>query len=244
MRRPAVDGSIIVLRLPCMMCTFRDPVCAVSGKDPSFSVSLVVGCQRERDPTAPLAGTRKSFTFYLHAARLLQRQSGARDRRMLDEPRAWYCGGGCFGRILLAVAPRTRVIHFEYRGTADSHSFSRPDGLSRFPWFTVGTPPERYTAGLSCFDTELQSFVRFPRAEAFAKHASHVGGMWHGLRMTGHAAVPCSRGLMFIGGLVPRGHSTMNAWVLDVVGGRRSMAKKRRRRRARGLAGTGGCGQS
>ncbi|CAM9450589.1 unnamed protein product [Sphacelaria rigidula] len=103
---------------------------------------------------------------------------------------------------------------------------------------------ERYTAGLSCFDTELQSFVRFPRAEAFAKHASHVGGMWHGLRMTGHAAVPCSRGLMFIGGLVPRGHSTMNAWVLDVVGGRRCMAKKRRRRRARGLARTGGCGQS
>lgn len=105
-------------------------------------------------------------------------------------------------------------------------------------------PPERYTAGLSCFDTELQSFVRFPHAEAFAKPASHMGGMWYGLRMTGHAAVPCSRGLMFIGGLVPRGHSTMSAWVLDVVGGRQCIAKKRRRRRARALAAAGGCGQS
>eukprot|EP00752_Nemacystus_decipiens_P008951 g7992.t1 len=88
-----------------------------------------------------------------------------------------------------------------------------------------------FTGGLHCFDADRQAFVRFPHAEAFSRESVHPGGMWNGLRMTGHAAVPCSRGLLVVGGLLPRGQSfTMSAWTLDVVGGTRGGRQRRRRR--------------
>lgn len=97
----------------------------------------------------------------------------------------------------------------------------------------IPSVPGVFTGGLYCFDVDRQAFVRFPHAEAFAREAVQPGGMWNGLRMTGHAAVPCSRGLLVVGGLLPRGQSfTMSAWTLDVVGGTRG-ARRRRRRRSR-----------
>eukprot|EP00903_Cladosiphon_okamuranus_P010078 g9546.t1 len=88
-----------------------------------------------------------------------------------------------------------------------------------------------FTGGLHCFDVDRQAFVRFP-AEAFSRESVHPGGMWNGLRMTGHAAVPCSRGLLIVGGLLPRGQSfTMSAWTLDVIGGTRTARQQRRRHR-------------
>ena len=98
----------------------------------------------------------------------------------------------------------------------------------------------RYTTGLSCFDTDKERFLSFPHAEAFSKRATERGGMWYDLRMTGHSAVLCSRGLLIVGGLLPPGHPTMAAWVLDVVGDR-----LRTRGRRRSVSGTNGkCGMS
>lgn len=82
-----------------------------------------------------------------------------------------------------------------------------------------------FAAGIACFDTKLQCFVTFPRAEAFSPRAKLPGGMWTGTRVTGHAAVPCVRGLLFVGGLSADEDPTMRAWVLDVVTGRWRVGK-------------------
>lgn len=85
--------------------------------------------------------------------------------------------------------------------------------------------------------------MSFPHAEAFSDGAKAERGMWSGLRMTGHSAVLCSRGLLFVGGLVPPGYSTMTPWVLDVFEGRRQRELTWDRRRP--VLGTaGGCGTS
>ncbi|CAM9347641.1 unnamed protein product [Ectocarpus sp. 4 AP-2014] len=88
-----------------------------------------------------------------------------------------------------------------------------------------------FTCGLSCFDVDLQAFVDFPHAEAFSRKSSQPRGMWYGLRMTGHAAMHCSRGLLIFGGMLPIGQSfTMRAWTLDVVTGCWGRKQQRRRR--------------
>lgn len=94
---------------------------------------------------------------------------------------------------------------------------------------------------------DLQAFVRYPHAEAFSQKSSQRGGMWYSLYMTGHSAVPCSRGLLMVGGLLPRGQSftmfTMRAWTLDVVGSgyrrRKQLQQRRLRSRLLGKAAEG-----
>lgn len=114
------------------------------------------------------------------------------------------------------------------------------------PRLSMPCLPGVFTGGLYCFDVDLQAFVRFPHAEAFSRDSVHPGGMWNGLRITGHAAVACSRGLLIVGGLLPRGQSfTMSAWTLDVVGGTRGARQRRRRLRSRFMEmAAGGCGPS
>lgn len=101
----------------------------------------------------------------------------------------------------------------------------------------------QFMGGLSCFDVDTQAFVRL----AFSKKSRLGKSIWDGLEMTGHSAVLCSRGLLMVGGLLPRGLTlTMSTWALDVFRGCPERTQRRSRRSTvLGMAAAaGGCAPS